>query len=40
VDSDIRQAALKFSRQTEYHGEVGAHPQDQSLKVPAPENVA
>jgi hypothetical protein len=39
VDNDIRQAALKFSRQTEYRGQVGAHPQDQSLKVPAPENV-
>ncbi len=37
---DSRAAELSFRRQTAYHGQVGAHPQDQSLKLPKPENVA
>jgi hypothetical protein len=36
---DARAADLKFSRETEYLGDVGAHPQDPSLKTPLPENV-
>lgn len=36
--SDRRAADLKFSRQTAYQGEVGAHPQDAALKLPRPEN--
>jgi hypothetical protein len=36
---DARAADLKFSRQTEYLGDVGAHPQDPSLKAPLPENL-
>lgn len=35
---ESRQAKLEFYRGTEYHGEVGAHPQDAALKPPAPEN--
>ena len=37
--TDARAANLKFSRQTEYLGDVGAHPQDPALKPPLPENV-
>jgi uncharacterized protein len=37
--TEARAADLKFSRSTEYLGEVGAHPQDPSLKAPLPENV-
>jgi hypothetical protein len=40
VDDDTRRAELKFSRGTTYQGDVGQHPQDNSLKIPAPENVA
>jgi hypothetical protein len=36
---DARAASLKFSRQTEYLGDVGAHPQDPALKPPLPENL-
>jgi len=36
---DARAADLKFTRATEYLGDVGAHPQDPSLKTPLPENV-
>jgi hypothetical protein len=36
---DARAADLKFSRSTEYRGEVGAHPQDPALKPPAAENL-
>jgi hypothetical protein len=36
---DARAAELKFSRATKYLGEVGAHPQDPSLKTPSPENL-
>ena len=36
---DARAADLKFSRETEYLGDVGATPQDPSLKTPLPENV-
>jgi len=32
AQGDRRQADVKFSRGTEYHGEVGRHPQDESLK--------
>ncbi|HSU56352.1 MAG TPA: DUF4912 domain-containing protein, partial [Candidatus Dormibacteraeota bacterium] len=39
TDDDTRSAALKFSRSTDYTGEVGAHPQDASLRKPSPENV-
>jgi uncharacterized protein len=38
--SDARRAELNFSRDTSYSGEVGAHPQDKSLHIPTPENVA
>ena len=37
--TEARAADLKFSRATEYLGDVGAHPQDPSLKAPLPENV-
>jgi hypothetical protein len=37
--TDARAADLKFSRQTEYLGEVGAHPQDPSLTAPLPDNL-
>ncbi len=36
---DQRQAELRFVRQTAYHGEVSAHPQDPQLKPPRPANV-
>jgi len=36
---DARAANLKFSRATEYLGDVGAHPQDPALKPPLPENL-
>jgi uncharacterized protein len=38
--SDSRRAELKFSRATQYRGEVGQHPQDKALKKPRVENVA
>jgi hypothetical protein len=38
--TDARAAALKFSRHTDYLGDVGTHPQDAALKPPLPENVA
>ncbi len=38
--SDSRRAELRFSRATQYRGEVGAHPQDAKLKAPRAENVA
>ena len=37
--TDGRAANLKFSRETEYLGDVGAHPQDPALKPPLAENV-
>ena len=37
--TDARAANLKFSRETEYLGDVGAHPQDPALKPPLPENL-
>jgi hypothetical protein len=37
--SDSRRAELKFSRATQYRGEVGQHPQDKALKAPKVENV-
>jgi uncharacterized protein len=37
--TDGRAANLKFSRETEYLGDVGAHPQDPSLQQPLPENL-
>ncbi len=41
ADGDDRRAArLQFSRNTEYSGEVGAHPQDKNMKPPLVENVA
>lgn len=36
---DARAAELKFSRETEFRGHVGTHPQDPSLKTPLPENL-
>ena len=38
-DSDGRAAVLQFSRATDYHGDVGAHPQDAALMPPRVENV-
>jgi hypothetical protein len=35
--TDGRAAEMKFSRHTEFRGEVGAHPQDQTLKRPEPQ---
>ena len=37
--ADARAANLKFSRETEYLGDVGARPQDPALKPPLAENV-
>lgn len=37
--SERRSAALRFSRDTEYRGEVAAHPQDSALRPPSPEHV-
>ena len=37
--TDARAADLKFSRNTQYMGDVGAHPQDPALKAPSPENL-
>jgi hypothetical protein len=37
--TEARAADLKFSRSTDYLGDVGAHPQDPSLKAPLPENL-
>lgn len=39
-ETDQRKAHLKFSRTTEYKGEVEKHPQDSALKTPAAANVA
>lgn len=36
---DARAASLKFSRETEYLGDVGTHPQDPALQPPLPENL-
>jgi hypothetical protein len=36
---DARAADLKFSRETEYLGDVGTHPQDPALQPPLPENL-
>jgi len=36
--TDGRAAELKFSRETQYLGDVGATPQDPSLKPPLPDN--
>jgi hypothetical protein len=38
--SEARQARLRFSRRTEFRGEVGAHPQDQALRTPHADHVA
>lgn len=37
---DTRSAHLKFSRKTNYSGEVGAHPQDPKMKKPEVANLA
>ena len=37
--TDARAADLKFSRQTDYLGDVGVHPQDPALKTPSPDNI-
>ena len=39
-ETDGRATELKFSRQTEYRGQVGAHPQDPRLQPPLAGNVA
>ena len=39
LPEEQRAAELKFSRATEYLGDVGAHPQDPSLKPPLPDNL-
>jgi uncharacterized protein len=36
---DARAADLKFSRSTQYLGDVGTHPQDPSLKPPLPDSL-
>jgi hypothetical protein len=38
--TDSRSADLKFSRNTQYQGDVKAHPQDPALRIPSPANVA
>ncbi|HWF19322.1 MAG TPA: DUF4912 domain-containing protein [Verrucomicrobiae bacterium] len=38
--TDARAAELSFKRATEYHGDVGAHPQDPQLKLPLAASVA
>jgi hypothetical protein len=38
--TDSRSAELKFSRDTQYRGDVQKHPQDPALKPPLKENVA
>ncbi|MDB6125582.1 MAG: hypothetical protein JWQ71_4575 [Pedosphaera sp.] len=38
--TDGRAAELSFSRNTEYRGDVGTHPQDPQLKAPLAANVA
>jgi len=38
-DTDGRAAELKFTRSTEYLGDVGTHPQDPALKPPTPDDV-
>ena len=37
--TDTRQAALTFSRKTDFKGDVQHHPQDPALRVPSPQNV-
>ncbi len=37
--TDARAANLKFGRETEYLGDVGAQPQDPLLEPPLPENL-
>ena len=37
--TDGRAADLKFSRETEYLGDVGVHPQDSALRPPVPESL-
>jgi hypothetical protein len=37
---DWRNADLTFSRDTQYRGEVGVHPQDAALRPPRPEHTA
>jgi len=37
---DSRNADLAFSRDTQYRGDVGTHPQDERLKTPRPEHTA
>lgn len=36
---DSRHAGLRFSRETEYRGDVTAHPQDEKLKAPLIEHI-
>lgn len=38
-ETESRSAKLRFSRATEYRGEVAAHPQDTALKAPRAENL-
>jgi hypothetical protein len=39
-DQDVREARIEFARKTSVTGKVGVHPQDSSLKVPAPESIS
>jgi hypothetical protein len=39
-DGEKRSASLRFSRHTQYQGEVGAHAQTKELKPPSADNVA
>jgi hypothetical protein len=38
--TEARHADLRFSRGTNYVGDVGQHPQDPALKPPTPENIS
>jgi hypothetical protein len=38
-NTEARAADLKFTRETEYIGDVGAYPQDPALEPPLPENI-
>ena len=37
---ESREALLRFMRETEFHGAVGAHPQDPNLKTPTPDHTS
>ncbi|MBA4148249.1 MAG: DUF4912 domain-containing protein [Verrucomicrobia bacterium] len=37
---DTRSAGLKFTRKTDYRGDVGEHPQDPNMRAPRVENIS